>query len=136
MNTDDTMRAKIEESITSAMRQISDHRETFVRAFLAEVGCLPSEAEMVEQRDLDGVTTLTLRRRTSACTHLRQAPDHGDGGDGLVDIDLLAVLPCADPACKASTEGDDLVMVSRGGQKVYRRYACPAGWRWFKKDPE
>jgi AraC-like DNA-binding protein len=49
------------------MKFVLEHREAFVEAFVAEVGCLPSDAEMIEETTTEeGIvrTRVWFRRRS------------------------------------------------------------------------
>lgn len=58
----------VHEYAAERMRVITANREAFIEAFLAEVGCMPSEAELCEETTTYGTVITTrvwLRRRVT-----------------------------------------------------------------------
>lgn len=58
-----------------------------------------------------------------------------DWGD---DRDLSAILPCADPGCDESTEGEtlDVFFESKGSRMIraFKRLTAPDGWVWALRE--
>jgi len=53
----------IEKLIAAKMQEINSQRERILEAFIAEIGCKPSECEQVMQRQSDGGYIWFVRKR-------------------------------------------------------------------------
>jgi len=59
----DRLADSMDTAVLEQLAFINSHREHLVRAFMAETGLMPSECELVEQRQGDGSLTVYLRKR-------------------------------------------------------------------------
>jgi hypothetical protein len=50
--------------VDEGLKRLRRHRERYVRAWVAATGVHPADAELVEEHRSDGVTVVTVRRRT------------------------------------------------------------------------
>ena len=57
---------KIQAAAEAALRHVLQHRETYLKAWVAETGTLPSDACLVEQTSVDGVRVQVALRREVA----------------------------------------------------------------------
>lgn len=53
----------MEDYYSRAVLEVMQNRERYLQAWIAETGCLPSEAELCQQTDADGTIRIWVQRR-------------------------------------------------------------------------